>query len=147
MIDAQLEPRNENAAVSQHRVARVIEDPLGNPDLGVDRCNRCPFSRNTIGDKFMHRIGRDLIEIPPIGAIRNEQQRTIGRPLGLRNGFIATTGNNTSIANNDLSIVRLIVIHRRDAEFSAIPRHIGMIPAEPCEHVAGRIHARCSNKV
>ena len=62
-------------------------------------------------------------------------------------GISTTAGNNASAANNDLSVIGLIIVHRGNAKFGAVPRHVWMVPTEPREHVARRIHARRSNKV
>jgi hypothetical protein len=65
----------------------------------------------------------------------------------LRDGLVAPSGDDAGIADDNCTSVGLIVVHRRDAEFGAVPRHVGMIPTEPRQNIAVGVDPRGRNEV
>ncbi len=82
------------------------------------------------------------IEVPPARAIRHEHDRVpIGRPLRLKDRFrdAACDGpRRTDIAG---------IVHWREVEPRAVPRHVGMIPGERDQPLAVRREARRTEEV
>src|SRR5262245_35501030 len=89
-------------------VACIAEQPLRNPYLCVDleRGNDCPFLLR--------------VKIPPTSSIGNEPQRSIRRPLGLKNRFGRRARDRPRISNGSIGI------EVADPQLSAVPWHLRM---------------------
>ena len=107
------EVRRDEPRFVGERPRRGPEDPLGTTELRGHRV-----------DGF-HLPGAHTVEIPPIGAIRHEVQRAVGRPPGLEDRLAAAAGRQ---CRRPEPAVRADL---RGPQLGAVPRHVGMAPRQP----------------
>src|SRR6266850_3220943 len=117
--------------VGDYETRRVSERPRRHPEL--------PLGAPEVRRHRVHQLNAVVayaIEIPPARAIRDEMERSVWGPSGLK--------DRVSLASSHLSrlIQRSIVRNVRNPEFGTVPRHIGMAPPEPRQARAVGIEAR-----
>src|SRR5712692_1750009 len=66
------------------------------------------------------------MNIPPAGAIGNKIQRAVGRPLWLKDRFVQTARNVDFVRD------RAIRSEFSDPQLTTIPRHVWVVPGQPC---------------
>src|SRR5712692_10283780 len=76
------------------------------------------------------------IEVPPACAVRDEMQYAVRGPFRLEDGFGDAARD--TLGSYDKSIG----IKFTDPEFAAVPRHVRVVPGEPCEARAVGADAR-----
>ncbi len=114
---AVLRPRADDAAVRGEVPRRHAEDPLRHAELGLHRAER--------GDLVAARVG--AVEVPPAGAVGDEDEVAVGRPAGLEDRLAGVAGD---MAQAGERAVRGDV---RFPQLGAVPRHQRVVPGEPCE--------------
>ena len=130
---------HEDAAVAEHGVARLVEDPVGHADLGLDRRRpataRAPAGR-TGGDGGVDRGGVEPVEVPPVGAVGEEEQVAVGGPLRLGDRSSRLPATTTDGPREMTALAVGGGVELGDVQLGAVPRHVGVVPLEPGEVAA-----------
>ena len=124
----------------------VAERPAHDMDaLGVAREAEHPVRLHDVERPARHeaqvaRAELDSIQIPPVGAIGGNGQRSVGGPFGLLQRLV-------SVADQATRIVRPTVTEFGQPQLGRVPRHVGVHPLHPCEQSAIGRHARRGEEV
>ena len=150
--------RRDTADVGKRRFddihpARLgIEQRQAPCGLAVERAHDAPLRGKGIGGhaedplrqtefRFHRRqglypSGTESVQIPPVAAVGNKIKRAVGREGRLKNRFVPAPGYTTLVT--ECSTRRDI----RQPQFGTIPRHVRMVPCQPCQMRTIRTQAR-----
>ena len=129
LADALLNVGADDVAVCAKTVHRHAEGPVRRREFGLHRTQRIDAA-----------IGK-AIQIPPATAVGNEMQYALRRPLRLANRDVAAAGD---LARRTQAAVNA---HVGQPQLGALPRHLRMIPAQPCQLRTVRRQARRGVKI
>ncbi|HZD15692.1 MAG TPA: hypothetical protein VE196_11345 [Pseudonocardiaceae bacterium] len=97
-------------AVREQGVAGRTEPETGHPDLGVD-----------LDDGLDPVAGRPAVEVPPVAAVGQEQQRAVGLPAWLGHRLARPTRDNGVCTGREIA----------HSKHGVVPRHRRVVPADP----------------
>lgn len=81
--------------------------------------------------------GRPTVEVPPLGAVGQEQQHTVGSPARLGHRLARPTRDNSVCTGREIA----------HSKHSVIPRHRRVVPAHPGQPGPVRIQSRGGHEV
>src|SRR5438309_1545403 len=105
----------EQDASTQNGVRRQAETPLRNGELGGK------------GAQGLDRPLAQAVEVPIIGSVGCEVERSVGSPFGLEDRFVRAARDANGIFD------AAVVSERARPELGGVPRHVRVVPAEPAE--------------
>ena len=117
-------------AVRQEPVGRAVEDPSRVGELGLQP-----------GEQLELRSLGQAVQVPPAGAVADEVQRAVRRPLGLGDRLVVTAGGQVALSE------RAVLAERRDAQPGRVPWHVRVVPLEPRQPQAVGRRARRGQEV
>ncbi|HET9116884.1 MAG TPA: hypothetical protein VFN75_02215, partial [Pseudonocardiaceae bacterium] len=119
-----LAPAGEHdPAIREQGVAGRTELEAGHSDLGVD-----------LDDGLDPVAGRPAVEVPPAGAVGQEQQRTVGLPARLGHRLTRPTSDHGVYTARQIT----------HGKHSVVPGHRRVVPAHPGQPDPVRVQAgRC----